>query len=258
MKTKKKILTAFGKRLLISLFCLFLIIIISIFFYVFNSYSDNNFKLYILNKITVNKEQNNQNIVNFKNKQIEIELSEISDDSSSKNGKWYGLCKKQSINSIEDFKNTVQSDLDLSVYYSGFNWNNAKIGQLKDDVLAHVAHRKGSIITKTQKPIKLSKGDKFITDGTRTVRTFCCNDIILNPSAGNPEIPNGYFIPLIFDYTNKEVHHIIRFPEFDDPEIPGTPIYPNPIPIPTPEPNTALLTFIGLLFIAKLKNKQQN
>ena len=34
----------------------------------------------------------------------------------------------------------------LSVYYAGFNWDEAKIGSLKEDVIAYVAHRKGDVI----------------------------------------------------------------------------------------------------------------
>jgi len=60
------------------------------------------------------------------------------------------------------------------------------MGNLKDDVMAYVAHRKDSVIKKTSKPIKLPKGDGFITDGKRTARTYCCNDIVITPSAGNP------------------------------------------------------------------------
>jgi len=121
----------------------------------------------------------------------DADLTGIADASSEVNGEWRGVCKKNSIHSVEDFQRTVQNDAVLSSHFSGFNWENAKIGKQDEEILAYVAHRKGDVIKKTSKPIRLPKGDGYITDGVRVARTYCCNDINMTPSAGTPreELP---------------------------------------------------------------------
>jgi hypothetical protein len=114
------------------------------------------------------------------------DITEVEDASSEMDGEWLGLCKKNSIKSVEDFQRTVLNDKVLLAHYSGFDWNNASLGKHGEAILAFVSHRKGDVIKKTSKPIKLPKGDGYITDGTLTARTFCCNDIILSPAAGPP------------------------------------------------------------------------
>lgn len=114
------------------------------------------------------------------------DITEVEDASSEMDGEWLGLCEKNSIKSVEDFQRTVLNDKVLLAHYSGFDWNNASLGERDEEVLAFVSHRRGEVIKKTSKPIKLPKGDGYITDGTHTARTFCCNDIILSPAAGPP------------------------------------------------------------------------
>lgn len=91
-------------------------------------------------------------------------------------GKYYGLCEKNSIHSVADFRKTVEQDPILANHYSGFNWDNAKIGRLEESLLTFVSYRKDDIIRRTSKPVRLPKGDEYITDGIHRVRTFCCND----------------------------------------------------------------------------------
>ncbi len=114
------------------------------------------------------------------------DITAVEDASSEMDGEWLGLCEKNSIKSVEDFQRTVLNDKVLLAHYSGFDWNNASLGKHDKATLAFVSHRKGDVIKKTSKPIKLPKGDGYITDGTLTARTFCCNDIILAPAAGPP------------------------------------------------------------------------
>lgn len=116
------------------------------------------------------------------------DITAVEDASSEMDGEWLGLCEKNSIKSVEDFRRTVFNDKVLLAHYSGFDWNNASLGKHDEAILAFVSHRKGDVIKKTSKPIQLPKGDGYITDGTHTARTFCCNDIILTPAAGpSPE-----------------------------------------------------------------------
>jgi hypothetical protein len=127
-------------------------------------------------------------VSNEKTQDPEIaDLTLIEDASSEINGEWRGVCKKNSIHSVEDFQKTVRNDPVLLSHFSGFNWETAKIGKQDEETFAYVSHRKGEVIKQTSKPIRLPKGDGYITDGVRIARTYCCNDINMTPSAGVPK-----------------------------------------------------------------------
>jgi len=111
----------------------------------------------------------------------QVSDEEPADASSEISGKWYGLCKKNSIHSIEDFRKTVETDPVLSKHFSGFEWKNAKMGRLEQPLLTYVSYRKGDVIRQTRKPVRLPKGDQYITDGNRYVRTYCGNDYVIAP-----------------------------------------------------------------------------
>lgn len=92
------------------------------------------------------------------------------------NGKYYGLCARNTIRTVEDFRRTVEKDAVLAQHFSGFKWESAKVDKLDEDVWTFVSYRKGDVIQFTTKPVRLPKGDTFISDGIRRVRTLCCND----------------------------------------------------------------------------------
>ncbi len=120
---------------------------------------------------------------------VQIAKAEIQepDASSEIGGKYYGLCSKNSIRTVEDFRRTVQQDVTLSIHFAGFKWETAKLGKLDEPLWTYVSYRKGDTIRLTSKPVRLPEGDGYITDGVRTVRTFCCNDYVLAP-APPPEV----------------------------------------------------------------------
>ncbi len=106
-----------------------------------------------------------------------------------RNGKWYGLCPKNSIRSVEDFRRTVSGDQTLKVHYASFNWDKASMGRLSSPIPAYVYFRKGEKIFRKEKPIQLAAGDEYITDGKTVVRTYCCNEYVSGAPATEPEAP---------------------------------------------------------------------
>jgi hypothetical protein len=209
-------------------------------------------------------------VVNVKISQQQLDddddWMEIEDASSEVNGEWRGVCAKNSIHSAEDFQRTVQGDAVLSRHFSGFNWENVKIGKQDEEISAYVTHRKGDVIKETSKPIRLPKGDGYITDGVRVVRTFCCNDINMTPSAGKPESPPVAMTP---SAGAPELPPVSMSAEEIPPQFltvggsPGGGSFSRSnrvpsTPTPIPEPATTLLFGIGLAgLVAMLRRKRK-
>jgi hypothetical protein len=110
------------------------------------------------------------------------QIEEPEDADSEISGQYYGLCAKNSTHSVEDFRKTVLSDPVLSAHFSEFDWSAAKLGKQEEEIWTFVSYRKGPVIKRTTKPVRLPKGDQYITDGVRIVRTYCCNDYIAAPA----------------------------------------------------------------------------
>ncbi len=113
------------------------------------------------------------------------------DASSEIDGKYYGLCKKNNIHSVEDFRTTVRNDPVLAAHFAGFNWDNARLGKQDKPVWTYVSYRKGEVVRRTTRAVRLPKGDGYVTDGTHMVRTYCCNDYVAAPAprGTGPEDP---------------------------------------------------------------------
>jgi hypothetical protein len=111
----------------------------------------------------------------------QVPLQEPLDASSEMSGAYLGLCKKNSIHSVADFRKTVLNDPVLASHFAGFDWEAAKLGTQEKALWTFVSYRRGDEINRTTKPVRLPKGDQYISDGNRTVRTFCCNDYVSAP-----------------------------------------------------------------------------
>ena len=191
-------------------------------------------------------------------------ITEVQDASSEMNGEWLGVCKKNSIHSVADFQRTVENDAVLAGHFSGFNWENARLGKQDEELFVYVSHRKGDVIKQTSKPIRLPKGDGYITDGVRVARTYCCNDINITPSAGAPKKPQAAETPPAILPMEKSLEgpnpyselivppmvtgHSSRYP-IDEPDIP--PVQP------VPEPGTLVLMGTGLAVLAAACRKRK-
>jgi hypothetical protein len=176
------------------------------------------------------------------------ELSQIEDASSEINGKWRGVCKKNSIHSVEDFKKTVQSDPVLARHFAGFNWSTARIEKQDKEIYVFVTHREDDVIQQTTKPIRLPKDDGYITDGVRAARTYCCNDIDMKPTAGALTAPPSITMtPTAGDPGSDSVSQLGWGPV--KPSTPGSPPQ-SPNVTPVPEPSTMLLLGICIAGLA--------
>ena len=191
----------------------------------------------------------------------EEELVAIQDTSSESKGRWVGLCKKDSIYSVEDFQNQVMADPVLVKHFEDFLWSRAILTELDDVTYAQVAHRSGSTIKPTRRILNLPKGDRIITDGFRIVRAHCCNDVYLvekpppNTVTYNPPVktyppiytPDTPSItpPVYYSYPNTSRGYV----DHDKPNNP-------PSPAPVPEPTTLLLFGTGLCALAFFGRKK--
>ena len=110
-------------------------------------------------------------------------------------GRWFGLCQKNAVHSIEDFRKTVDKDPVLKAHFANFNWDNARMGRLEKVTRAYVDYRKSDMIFRKKTPIVLAAGDQYITDGVMMVRTNCCNtynplnELDIDPAAGPSMAP---------------------------------------------------------------------
>jgi len=109
------------------------------------------------------------------------EIQEPADARSEISGNYVGLCKKESVHSVQDLRKTVLSDSVLARHFAGFNWQAARLGKQDKEIWTFVSFRKGDDIMRTSNPVRLPKGDGYVTDGVRTVRTYCCNDYVIAP-----------------------------------------------------------------------------
>lgn len=92
---------------------------------------------------------------------------------------WLGLCGKGRVKSVEDFRKAVSKDPLLRSYYDGFRWDRAKMFELESPVEAYLNYKRDGRILRTRKKVTLPKGDTILTDGARSVRAYCCNELVL-------------------------------------------------------------------------------
>ena len=193
------------------------------------------------------------------------DLRDIETADSEIKGKWAGLCPKNAIKSVDDFHALVNNDSILAEHFSSFDWDVAKIVATQQVQVATVTHRAEGKILPTAKPLVLPAGDGRITDGKRTVRTFCCNDVItpappVTETVIPPDImerivlttPRPYLEERPLPRTWETVREYL--PVLSGGQIRQEPqLMPVPVPAQTPEPMTLILMGLGLVGIAGKK-----
>ena len=89
------------------------------------------------------------------------------------------------VRNVHELKEAIARDRVVAAHYSKFKLARARIIELNSDNLAHVSYRIRDDVFWTKKKLKLSKGEKLITDGTRLARARCGNLVSEEP----PEPP---------------------------------------------------------------------
>jgi hypothetical protein len=80
-----------------------------------------------------------------------------------------------------ELREAIQRDRAVARHYSGFDFERARILTLKSPKLVFLSYRLRDKIYWTRKQIKLSEGERLITDGKITARTRCANQVSVLP-----------------------------------------------------------------------------
>ena len=178
---------------------------------------------------------------------------------------WYGLCKKDFVQSVGDLKKIIYSDSNLRTYYKNINMDNLRTVYLTGKY--HVSYRKDGEIYNTRKKLEISADETIYTDGNIFIRGHCCNKIsaMIAPPFHNEEPPEEALQP------TKEEAFPPALPGLKPPQYPQyhllPPQYRADIPdisnptIITPELSTiyyvvpGIMMIIGIILMMK-KNKE--
>lgn len=127
---------------------------------------------------------------------------------------WHGLCPEHAATTVNGFRAQVESRPDLRAFYADFQWTQAQVFRQPSEAFLYVSYRSASTgIVWTTHPLRIGQGETLITDGVRTVRTYCCNEISESPPPpGQPPTPPREYL------------------EPPPPESPGFPPLAPPVP----------------------------
>jgi hypothetical protein len=81
------------------------------------------------------------------------------------------------VTSVESLRSIVQHNPEIARHLSDFDFQHARVVQVTDPRAVYVSYRIGSHIFWTTKRLTLAKGESLVTDGTRTLRGRCGNDV---------------------------------------------------------------------------------
>lgn len=104
------------------------------------------------------------------------------DDHAGPPHSWYGLCPRDTpLVALQAYIEAIPA---LATWYAGFAWTHARIVGAPHGMLQHVAYRHtDGRIAWTRHPLALHAGEPLVTDGVRTIRAWCCNELVSVPPA---------------------------------------------------------------------------
>jgi hypothetical protein len=79
--------------------------------------------------------------------------------------------------SVESLKDIIEHNPDIARHLRDFDLERARVVQVAEPRAVYVSYRMGSNIFWTTKRLMLAKGESLVTDGTRTLRGRCGNDV---------------------------------------------------------------------------------
>jgi len=91
--------------------------------------------------------------------------------------------------SADELKHAIAADPVVAAHYAGFDLENVHAIRLEQPRLAHVSYRIGSAVYWTRKPLLIGAGETVLTDGVRTARTRCGNQLAETPGEVSPAEP---------------------------------------------------------------------
>jgi len=94
------------------------------------------------------------------------------------------------VESAEELRDAAAHDSTVARHYAGFNYDHARVSEVKRASLVYLSYRRGDKVYWTRKQVRLRPGEKILTDGKITARTRCGNQLSVLPQADtSPEEP---------------------------------------------------------------------
>jgi hypothetical protein len=178
-----------------------------------------------------------------------------------------------------ELETLIKHDPEIAQHFEDFDLKKVELVKVARPRSVYVSYRVGNLIFWTTRKLTLQKGELLLTDGTRTIRSRCGNDVSETPkeptSPGEPTTaeletplppsvvahPSGSLLPpsltelppdIIFSTSapapppGNGAATINSAPPFVPPIYAQDPSVPPPAPlIPTPEPSSLVLLSLG-------------
>lgn len=94
------------------------------------------------------------------------------------------------VESAQELREAAAHDSTVAGHYAGFNYDRARVSEVKRASLVYLSYRRGNKVYWTRKQVSLHPGEKLLSDGKITARTRCGNQVSVLPRAEtSPEEP---------------------------------------------------------------------